>query len=272
MPTAPLRPLGLGEILDGAFTIYRRHFATLVSTSLLGLLPAVFFMVVVFPMAMLAESGAEPDTAMVGLMLVGMLVLFPLMMVGSVVMWGALTQQVSQAYLGEEVSVREGYAHAFRRFFPLLGSMILWGLALTAGFLLCIVPGFLVGTVFFAFVPAVMLERRGPLESLGRSSQLAQGAWGTIFLTLLVVALITYAPGMALGSMLMVGMMVVVGLAESESAMNGLSIGYQILNLLVSALTTPFLVAGITLLYYDRRVRTEALDLEIATGALPAHG
>lgn len=271
MPTAPLRPLGLGEILDGAFTLYRRHFATLVSTALLGLLPAILFMAAILPLAMLSESGGEPGPAMMGVLAGVFLVLLPLVLVGMVVMWGALVHQLSQAYLGEPVSVREAYGRAFRRFFPLAGSMLLWWMALMAGMLMCIVPGMILGTIFFAFVPAVMVEGRGPAEALGRSSELSRGAWGTIFLTLFVVTLISYAPGWALGTLLMVVGVVVVGITGSETGFNGLTIGYYLLSMLVSGLTTPFLAAGIVLQYYDRRVRTEALDLELAAGGLAPH-
>lgn len=266
MPPTHLRPLGLGEILDGAFTIYRRHFATLFSTGLIGFLPVVAYVGVVFPLVMMAEDEAAPwvEALLVG----GFFVLFPLIVVATVVMWGALVREVSQAYLGGDVSVRDGFAHAWRRFFPLLGAMILWGLAVGAGSMLCLVPGVLLAIMFFAFSPAVMLEGKGPVESLGRSRQLAERAWGTIFLTGLVIVLISYIPGMGLGTAFMVGIGVA-GAVGSDAAAMGMMVAYQVLSLVVSALTTPFIAAGVVLLYYDRRIRTEALDLELAAGELP---
>jgi Na+/proline symporter len=48
----------------------------------------------------------------------------------------------------------------------------------------------------------------------------------------------------------------------------GALVAQQLLSLAVSILTAPFLPAVIVLLYYDRRVRTEALDVQLATGRL----
>lgn len=45
----------------------------------------------------------------------------------------------------------------------------------------------------------------------------------------------------------------------------------QLIGLITNALTYPFFVGCLTLLYFDRRVRTEAYDLEAAADALPAN-
>lgn len=268
MPFTQFRPLDLGEILDGAFTLYRRHFATLFSTALLGFLPMMAMMLLLFPMGMAAESGGDAASAV---MIAGFVVLAPLLLGATLLMWGALIRQVSQAYLGEEVSVRDGFTHAFRTILPLTGAGLLSLLAVAAGLLLCIVPGVLLMLMLFAGTPAVVLEGRGPVEALGRSRQLAEGAWGQIFLVFLVISVITYVPGMALGFIVMFGMVAVQFLAEgSEAAMLAVLGVSQVLNVLVGALTTPFTVLGLVLLYYDRRVRTEGLDLEMATGRLAA--
>jgi hypothetical protein len=42
----------------------------------------------------------------------------------------------------------------------------------------------------------------------------------------------------------------------------------QVANSVTGALTTPFLVASLVILYFDRRVRTEALDVQLAADAL----
>ncbi len=262
-PIGHLRPLGLGEILDRAFALYRGHFVTLFTTAGLGILPMMLFMGIVFPLGGVTENDPAAAAAMGG----GMLLVFPVIVAATVAMWGALTHQLSRAYLGGEISVGDGYRVGFRRFFPLLGAGILAMMAVMVGLVLCIVPGVLAMIALFAIVPAVVLEGRGPVEALSRSHQLSRGAWGTIFLTFLVILLIAYAPAMAVGMVGMIGMLAA-GAAESEAAMAGAMVGYQVLNLFVSALTTPFLVAGIVLLYYDRRVRSEALDLELAADAL----
>ena len=42
----------------------------------------------------------------------------------------------------------------------------------------------------------------------------------------------------------------------------------QLLAMVASGFTTPFIVSCVLLLYYDQRVRVEAFDLEAEAGAL----
>ena len=265
MPPTHFRPLDLGEILDAGFTLFRRHFATFVSTGLLGLLPFVVLVALFVPVLVADLSEDVLTAAVVGL---GVLAV-PVFVVGTIAMWGALTRQVSQAYLGEEVSVRDGFSHAFRRLLALTGAGFLSFLVIGLGFVFCIVPGVLAAIVLFAVFPVVVLEGRGPLEAMSRSRQLSDGGWGRIFLTYLLVIAITSVPGVALYALLVMGMLGVTVLGSgSEAALIGLMVVYQLLSLLVSAATTPFLVIGTVLLYYDARIRKEALDLELATRGL----
>jgi hypothetical protein len=46
----------------------------------------------------------------------------------------------------------------------------------------------------------------------------------------------------------------------------------QVVGQLVNALTTPYAVATVVLLYYDRRVRTEALDVQMFAEMLGTPG
>ena len=46
MSFSQLRPLSLGEMLDGAFTIYRRQFASLFLTALAPQLPMILLITV----------------------------------------------------------------------------------------------------------------------------------------------------------------------------------------------------------------------------------
>lgn len=262
MPLTQLRPLSLGEILDGSFTLYRRHFATLVATALIPVaamtIPWVLLMSQMNakdPAAMLAAGGV-------------MLLLVPVMIAVSGIAWGGLTHEASQAYLGEEVSVRDGVSKGLRRALPLFGAFMIAGILIYAGFFLLIVPGFLLMIMFFAVSQAVVVEGKGPIEALGRSRDLARGAWGKIFGTCFVIFLIAYLPSMALGvgaAFLIPGFIPTGG--EPQAAGGGI-FGFYALSSVISGLTMPFMMLGLTLLYYDRRVRTEALDLEIATREL----
>ena len=259
-----LRPLGFGEILDGAFAIYRRHFSTLFLTALLPYLPVLGFWIA---FALIA-AGSTPDVVA---MLIGasQLLLVPFAFVAPILVWGAIIHQAAQAYTGGEVSLRDGYARAFRRFLPFFAAYIAAVVLIIVGFVFLIVPGVLLAIMFFAIGPATVLEQKGPLESLGRSRELAKGAWERIFGIMFVLLLIIALPSFAIG----VGSAVGFGFSGASQAQAAAESPWmysaiQTLSLLVGALTTPFMATGIVLLYYDRRVRSEALDLELATESL----
>lgn len=268
MSLGHLRPLSFGEILDGAFVLYRRHFAVFFTTALLPLLPVALLWGV---FGFVTGGDSAVDDAATALTLVAV---YPVMIVGMLLMWGALVHQAGQAVEGRRVDRGEAFRVAFRRMLPMLGAGILFTFLAGLGFLLLIVPGVLVMIALFAVWQAVILEGKGPLEAIGRSRELARGAWGRIFGIEVVSYIIVMIPGMLVGTVTgiaMFGAMMASGDPDAVSGTMGwLGAVSNVLSILVSALTTPFMTAALTLLYYDRRVRTEALDLELAAERLGA--
>jgi hypothetical protein len=260
-----LRPLSVGEILDGAFTLYRRHFLTLFLTALLPNLPAVFFWLLLGGLAARDPGAVE---AIAGL---GGLLFLPYTLVSVVLVWGALMQQLSRAYAGEAPSLGAGYGAALRRFFPLVVSGIVTYGLMILGFLLCIVPGVIVAIVFFAVWPAVMIEGSGPFAAMSRSRALARGAWkrigGVTFVAMLIIMIPFFlTTGATMGAL---GLEIFsLPLAEAVAAGGWTYVLSNVLGTVVGALTGPYFAGVMVLLYYDRRVRSEALDLEMAADAL----
>jgi hypothetical protein len=137
------------------------------------------------------------------------------------------------------------------------------------GFVLCLAPGFAVMLASFAVIPAVVLERRGPIAGIERSWNLIKGAWLEVFLVVLVAWMITSLPGAAVGMLSVAGMIVTEG---DPQAAAGIQAGTQVLSALVRTITVPFSLGCTVLLYYDRRVRTEALDVQMMAESLNAGG
>ena len=258
MSYAQLRPLSFGEILDGAFTLYRRHFSSMFLTALVCNLPLALFWIV-----MLVLAGGTTDAAVLfagG----GALVLLPLMLLGPILAWGALTYYAGRAYTGTPVPVGDAVRRALGRILVLLGISFIFMLLFGIGLILCIVPGLLVAAACFAAFPAAMLENKGPVDSISRSWDLAKDALLYVFGVMFVVSLIQALPGYALVVPMMATTVIDPAAAESP----GLTILYQVANVLLTSITTPFMVAAVVLLYYDRRVRTEALDVQLAAAGL----
>lgn len=301
MSVPNLRPLGFGEILDGAFTLYRRNLVTFFCTALIPILAMIAVFVLVGG-GMFAAFSSEDPMAIFGAIFGTGMILLGTGLLTFLVMWGALAREASQAYLGRPATIGDGFRAGFRAFLPLLGAAIVVGIGMMvlifgigivmtilmmvaggadgsgAGAVLMSALSFILGAVIylgvismlFAVLPAVVVEGKGPVEAIARSFDLARGAVGRILGLMLVTLLITYLPGLAV--MALTG-----GFASALNPEQIPSMGQfmtqQVLGLAVNILTTPFMVAVMVLLYFDRRVRTEALDVQMAAENLsPAAG
>jgi hypothetical protein len=285
-----MKPLGFGEVLDGAFQIFRRHFVVLALTTLLpsGLSA-------ILTIAATSRISADP-----GEMSGVWLAFFPVwigVVCLTLIVWGALSWQTSEAWLGSAVTFGDGLRAGARSFFRLLGSAILayillWvgmivlmipigilaailipamasgggGSALSGVLILLMVPVLLIvwvavaGLISFT-LPAVVVEGLGPFRAISRSIELAKGAVIRNGLLIVVSFLIVMLPAVAV--ILLTG-----GLAgftnPGAPVPTTMIIVQQLAGMAVGSFTTPFLAAVITVAYYDRRVRTEALDVHLA--------
>jgi len=285
----PFRPLTFGEILDGAFTLYRRHFLTFFITALIPYVP-IGIASGWFSASAAGMGAAEPSLEMFGLLFLLAAVSF----LAFVAMFGALTRESSQAYTGQEVSLGDGYRQGLRSFFKILFSgfvvtllfsavmgvvFIIFGVLMAVAFtaageesafaivvtivlmLAMILAMLAMGSLCFAIVPAIVVERRGPFDAIGRSFTLAWGALPRVVGVVLVSYFIMILP--ILGAMLAVGLTQGFSALFTPGGMSPLAVAVQqLLSTLGYSLAFPFFVTTMVLLYYDRRARTEAHDLE----------
>ena len=91
-----------------------------------------------------------------------------------------------RADLGE--CLRVGLAKAL----PMFGLMILWSLAVWVGFILLVVPGLILMTMWSLCIPVLVAEDAGVIGSFGRSRALTKGSRWQIFALLLGVVLAYY--------------------------------------------------------------------------------
>jgi len=117
-------------------------------------------------------------------------VVVPLLIVAGVVQMGALTYGAVQHLGGRPVRFGAMLSAGFGRLLPLIGAGIVTALLVWVGFLLLVVPGIIIACGLAATIPAVVAERKGPIEALRRSWGLTRGYRGKIFLAGLVLLLI----------------------------------------------------------------------------------
>jgi hypothetical protein len=115
------------------------------------------------------------------------------------------------------------------------GASILAGIAIFIGFILIIVPGLILITIWAVIVPVIVIERSGVMASFGRSRELVKGrAWhvfGTLVLTWLILLVFDFFLGLIFA---FVPYAIRSGLASVISG----------------TLVAPFIALVVTLMYY----------------------
>lgn len=293
-----LRPLSIGELFDRAFVLYRRHFWLFVGITAV---PGVFALagtLINTGIQNPALQGIEPESAefeaaMMGMMwaIGGLLIILAIYFVVYMVALGATTFAVSEVYLGRQASIAQVYGRMKGRTGALLWLLCivgvrlfgLWFLALFLfGMASAIHPiiGALVGfgvvgvagllTVFMMLrwgvsVPALVLEELSARQSIKRSIELTRGRLGRVFLLGLCATMVTYgalalAQGPFVGLAMYVGVETWAGIAFNATG--------AVLGTIATTLTSPFMIIGLALIYYDARIREEGFDLEVMLAAL----
>jgi len=261
--TAPpqLRPLALGEILDVAIKLVRRNWRTLCVLVLVVALPVAILNFLVttstttYDATLDVRSPEGDGTAYDAGQVVNTLLGIALYLVVSV----GCVQAVGEAYMGRRPDWRSSLRIGARRALPALGLSILYVIGLFFGVFALIVGAIFLAVRWSVAMPALVLERRGPIAALGRSWNLVGGFWWKSFGTLLIAYLLLVVLSIAFGALLG-GVLAVLSAVDS---LLGLVL-QQAVNVVVQLFTLPVFAAVTVVLYVDLRVRKEGFDLALA--------
>lgn len=250
MPASALRPRSVTEIVDAAFQIFRAHAGTLVMCSAIAYIPTLYVRFLLF--RDLQELNTS-DPSQWGQLAVHTSYTWLATAVSYALMTALLTVSASQAYLGEDVDVAVGVRRVVSRLLPYtVMTALLWVLTLVA-FIFLFFPAMYVFARYFAVAPAMLLEDRGILSAMSRSSELSRGRKWHILNTLGLVLLIYF------------GMLI--SLTLVASLIDGLVV-QAIFGAVVTIVLYPVIAITGVLLYYDARIQSEGLDIEMMADAL----
>jgi hypothetical protein len=252
-----LRPLGVGEILEVALAVYRRHaFALWRVVAVVVALPAALNGALAVAVRQVGDAGSNSGP----LLLLELLVIL-VSLVATSLATAAAYRLVADAYLGRAVDADASLRFGLRRLASVMWVSLLFGLGVFAGLVLLIVPGIFVTVAWAIATPVLLAENLRGSKAIGRSRALVRGRWwpcaGVVYLMYLL-ELIVY-----------VGILFVIGRIVDTGGNDGLLFVEEgVTSLIASTLVLPFHVAVTTVLYIDLRVRKEGFDIQFLTHSL----
>jgi hypothetical protein len=185
----------------------------------------VIYLVAAIIVALLALAGRFG-------FLLGLLVV----LIAGFVLQATLVKAVQDVRDGRvDLSLGETISAVTPSLWAVIGASILASIGIWIGFLLIIVPGLYLMTIWAVIVPVIVIERSGALASFTRSRELVRGRGWHVFGTLVLVYIIQIVVDYVL-SLIFSALPHVLG--------DGLS------SVIAGTLISPFLALVVTLVYY----------------------
>ncbi len=171
-----LQPMTAGEIIANALRVYRDHFRLLV-------LVALFPHLALLALELLIAPPGEPAPE-------AFLVLMFMTVIMNGIALAALTFAIGRSTQGPEPAVLEVYGLTLRSgLLAVVVAYLISAVLISAGLMVLIVPGIVLGALFAPAVPIIVLERRGVVEGLSRSVTLMKQHWlkGTVVFSFFIL-------------------------------------------------------------------------------------
>ena len=278
-----LRPLGLGEILDRTFSLYRQNFLLFMGiTAVPHLLilamklyqtltgPVVPLFPGRHPIGQMHAPAPNPFAGLyVGGLIFGTLVGVLVYFFTYILTQGATVSAVSELYLGRTATIGGSLRRVGGHFFNLCVVTFLSWVGIGIALLFLVIPGIYVGCRLMVCVPAAFLEDLGP-SALERSVRLTEGSAGRAFVIYILYIAVSYAASslFAFPFIFMVAF-----LSKDPGILRTWMAIMQVGGFIAGVLVGPVLTIATTVFYYDLRVRKEAFDLQLMmhpSGVIPS--
>ncbi|WCB91683.1 hypothetical protein DSM104299_00356 [Baekduia alba] len=274
-----MRPLNLGETLDASIKIVRARWKTLAMVMVVIALPLEIASVLIISSTTdVYQAGSSFSTTEAtkttysdsGAYAAGQVAVIALTFLSYLLGTVACYRAVSDTYLNRETSARASLSYAAGRLGATLWLTIVFAVGIVAGFVALILPGVWLSVAWSVAFPVMLVEGTGGVGALKRSFQLTEGRWWATLGRLAVAYILVTVLSLVATAVFLVPS----GLLVDDTSTGALLFEHAA-NFVVSLVTTPFIAAVTTLVYFDLRVRKEGFDLAVLAermGGAPAAG
>ncbi len=186
--TAPFKVVN--DVIGPTLELYRKNFLLVIILVVVATLPQV---VLSYGVTRLTVStfggphvaGAVPPApeGLFAAALPGAAMMWLIMVAGHAFLSASLIHAVLDLRQAGAAAAGDSLRRGLKSLPKVFLVSLMYSVAAIAGYMLCIVPGVILGVMFALVVPVAIAEGRGPVESFKRSADLTNGYRGLIFLT-----------------------------------------------------------------------------------------
>jgi hypothetical protein len=172
--------LDVGTVLQRVFDVYKSQFGLLIPAALILFIPIAVLN------GIIAKGGGVLAALLAGVL--GVVATF----------WyqGMVVEATEDILDGRrDHTIGSLFGSVTPVLLPLIGAGILAGIAIGIGFLLIIVPGLILLTIWAVLAPVIVVEKRPVFEAFGRSRELVRGNGWQVFGVIVVLFLLQIVVG-----------------------------------------------------------------------------
>jgi len=259
--------MAVGDILDGIFRLLRANAKALAPVLLL----------IAFPFEAISAYNARNTQSLnqvfanlgnpqqqqatpTSVLIVSYLVILGIGLMTPVVA-GFVCRTIAASYLGEQYRAAQVVKTSVGTIVALVVSSLLVHFAEFGAGIFCILPGFAIMALFVLTAPAIVIEGLGPVAGMRRSWRLVRHRFWPVLGTALLGGLMV----------LIMASIIAVLPEEIAGAIAGAhlkAVVDAILGTVAQAFQWSVAATMATLLYFDQRIRSEGLDLQVMAARL----
>jgi hypothetical protein len=236
--------LDVGTVLQRVVDVYRSQFGLLIPAALIVFVPVAVLN------GLIATGGG----------VLAALVAAALGIVGTYWFQGMVVEATEDILDGRrDHTLGSLFASVTPVLLPLIGAGILAGIGVAIGFILIIVPGLFLLTIWAVVAPSIVAERKGVFEAFGRSRELVKGHGWQVFGVIVVLFLLQLVVG---------GIIQAIFRSASDSFAS-----FAIADLVVRVLIGPLAALAAAVMFFElKRLHGESVAAPGAAAPAPAPG